>query len=293
MKKIILLFILSTFSQLGFSQYVHFPDSNAVWIADFVGSEVDALNGDTTINNIAYKKHYLCYGCVNTMPTSLYGFLRDDTLNKKVYGFTTDITSEQLLYDFSLNVGDTTSVFSFMWGTYGYAFVKVSAIDSILILGQYRKRFAIVDLDGNSHPLPEYWIEGIGSTFGLFKSGITGHPPNSWGGLGVPQLVCFEQNDSLLYHSPNFSSCYTSVGSPSIIKSNSVQIFPNPANDKIYFSNPSSINRVCLYNNLGQLLQTILYQNNEGIDVSNLSKGLYFYTITTAQKSVNGKFVKE
>jgi hypothetical protein len=223
----------------------------------------------------------------------LHGFLRDDTLNKKVYGFTTDTTSEQLLYDFSLNVGDTTSVFSFMWGTYGYAYVKVSAIDSILILGQYRKRLAIVDLDGNSQPLPEYWIEGIGSTFGLFKSGITGHPPNSWGGLGVPQLACFQQNDSLLYHNPNVSSCYTSVGSPSLTKSNSVQIFPNPTKDKIYFSNLSSINRVCLYNNLGQLQLTKLYQNNEGIDVSNLSKGMYFYTITTAQKSMSGKFVKE
>jgi hypothetical protein len=84
MKKALLLFVFFTLAKIGFCQYVHFPDSNARWIADFVGSEVYAVNGDTTINNVAYKKHYICYGCVNTMPTSLYGFLRDDILSKKV-----------------------------------------------------------------------------------------------------------------------------------------------------------------------------------------------------------------
>lgn len=56
MKKIILLFILSTFSQLGFSQYVHFPDSNAVWFMAFFGTEICSLEGDTSVNNISYKK---------------------------------------------------------------------------------------------------------------------------------------------------------------------------------------------------------------------------------------------
>jgi hypothetical protein len=297
MKKILLLFVILTLNKIGFCQYVHFPDSNALWILDFVGPEVYAVNGDTTINNVGYKKYFVCNFCVNILPTTLYGFLREDTLTKKVFGFTTDTTSEQLLYDFSLNVGDTTSVFSFMWGTYGYAFVKVSAIDSILILGQYRKRLAIVDLGGNSNSYPEFWIEGIGSTFGLFKSGITGHPPNSWGGLGVPQLVCFQQNDSLLYHNQNFSGCYPNqwLGNRSSLKDKTIQIFPNPVNDKIYFANLTTNSIVSIYNSLGQMQETNSKLNNNGIDISNLAKGFYTYSITDHQQNIMaiGKFIKE
>jgi hypothetical protein len=290
MKKILLLFVFIVHAKISFCQYVHFPDSNAVWFMAFFGTEICSLEGDTSVNNISYKK---IFG--NISNTSLHGYLRDDTLSKKVYGFTTDTTSEQLLYDFSLNVGDTTSVFSFMWGTYGYAFVKVSAIDSILIMGQYRKRLAIVDLNGNVSLLPEYWIEGIGSTFGLFKSGITGHPPNSWGGLGWPQLACFQQNDSLLYHNPNVSSCYTSVGTPSLVKSNSIQMFPNPTKDKIYFTNLETNSTVSIYNCLGQLQQTFTIIDNNGIDIANLSKGFYTFSATDNHYNLqtNGKFIKE
>lgn len=292
MKKLLLLVVFIALTKIGFCQYVHFPDSNALWFMTFVGTEICSLEGDTNVNSIMYKKIF-----VDIDNISIHGFLREDTLNKKVYGFTTDTTSEQLLYDFSLNVGDTTSVFSFMWGTYGYAFVKVSAIDSILIQGQYRKRLAIVDLAGNSFLLPEYWIEGIGSTFGLFKSGITGHPPHSWGSLGIPQLVCFQQNDSLLYHNPNFSSCYTSggVGSPSVIKSQSLQIFPNPTRDKIYFTNLETNSIVSIFNCLGQLQQTFTIIDNNGIDIANLAMGFYTYSVTDNHYNLqtNGKFIKE
>jgi hypothetical protein len=113
--------------------------------------------------------------------------------------------------------------------------------------------------------------------------------------VAYPTLLCFEKESNLLYQNVNFSSCYT----PAITSindkdfSNEIKLFPNPSSVSIYFTNIVGQASVNIYNNLGQLQLTKLFQNNEGIDISNLSKGFYFYTITNAQTSMSGKFVKE
>jgi hypothetical protein len=44
--------MIVTLTKIGFCQYVHFPDSNAVWALDFIGPEIYLVDGDTTINDV-------------------------------------------------------------------------------------------------------------------------------------------------------------------------------------------------------------------------------------------------
>ena len=57
---------------------------------------------------------------------------------------------------------------------------------------------------------------------------------------------------------------------------NSFKIFPNPVKDNvsILLQNNSELKRVTLYNNLGKSIKT---SNTTSLDVSNLSRGVYFY----------------
>jgi hypothetical protein len=216
--------------------------------------------------------------------------LREDTISKKVYTVNS-AGQEKLLYDFSLNVNDTVTVYPKPYWWADSLQVKVEDIDSVSILGQYRKRLKVIGVDMFSG-MEEYWIEGIGSTMGLF---YPGHTAFIIFDVAYPTLLCFEKESNLLYQNVNFSSCYT----PAITSindkdfSNEIKLFPNPSSVSIYFTNIVGQASVNIYNNLGQLQLTKLFQNNEGIDISNLSKGFYFYTISTAQTSMSGKFVKE
>ncbi len=78
-------------------------------------------NGDTIIDDVLYAKIYKRQLVViQTGPPfepdgiyELYGFIRDDTINKKVYAIQINgnwdcpENEEFLMYDFSVNVGDT------------------------------------------------------------------------------------------------------------------------------------------------------------------------------------------
>jgi hypothetical protein len=85
------------------------------------------------------------------------------------------------------------------------------------------------------------------------------------------------------------------TNSNDIEKNDKIYLYPNPANDRIYFSNNTLYNTLNIYNNIGQLEQTFINSNNSGIDISLLSKGFYTYTITDNKQNIiaNGKFIKE
>src|SRR5690554_7642541 len=70
--------------------------------------------------------------------------------------------------------------------------------------------------------------------------------------------------------------------------SESFDVFPNPVSDvlNIRMKNNWSLEKVTIYNNLGQIVKTA--QQNT-VDVSALSKGIYFVEVTTNQ----GKAVKK
>ena len=69
-----------------------------------------------------------------------------------------------------------------------------------------------------------------------------------------------------------------------------VKIYPNPVENILYIKNTSELKSVNLYNSLGQL---ILQSEEESIDVSQLSKGMYVLQINTSQGTETKRIIKK
>lgn len=86
------------------------------------------------------------------------------------------------------------------------------------------------------------------------------------------------------------------IGTEEINKINDLKLSPNPATDKITIEihNPLQKASISVYNPGGQLLISQPFTNLQtGINISMLSKGLYFIKLNTKESSVVRKFVKE
>jgi len=310
MKKNIFTLLAIITAQISFSQeykYVSFPDSGAIWseayyypepawpdtIVKPTSYERFTVNGeDTIIKEISYKKLYMFYDSVFDKSTATYvGGIREDE-NKRIY-FKGDTVihyfkpmidfpdyKEIVLFDFSVNVGDT------IWhGNFpDYDWLVVSSIDTIQIGDNLRRRINFQ----NRFWLK--WIEGIGSIRGLlFTSGalpICG-PYN--------YLICFKQNDEVLYFNSDYSECYpTGIEA----KKNSyfdIKVFPNPSNENIMFSfGEQKIKRIQINDSMGRLCDSFdcKMQSDFLLSIEKYRPGIYFYVVTNKNGFKHtGKFV--
>ncbi|MEI6577636.1 MAG: T9SS type A sorting domain-containing protein [Bacteroidota bacterium] len=288
MKQLLLLLtiLLTTNSVLG--QNLNFPDSNAIWS---VYNEKYFVKGDSTYNGSVYKKYYFTNDSIVTTG-SFFALLREDTILKKVFSIPAGSTQEHLLYDFSLALNDTISVYPLSFPFYsGPILIKVDLIDSILLGSNFYKRLKISGVNQNTG-YNEYWIEGIGSTMGLFNSGITGIMVFD---IYYPTLLCFEKDGVTLYINPNFTSCYQNY--PTGIDENSswdrTLFFPNPANNRIYVESVYGITSYKIESLSGQILkQEMTNTTSFSIDISSLLNGIYLFTLTTDKGSITKKFIK-
>tara|TARA_R110001592_G_scaffold95159_1_gene274431 strand:+ start:4227 stop:6608 length:2382 start_codon:yes stop_codon:yes gene_type:complete len=71
-----------------------------------------------------------------------------------------------------------------------------------------------------------------------------------------------------------------------------MNISPNPTRDLLKITTADKIEQVTIYNINGSLVKTI-QQNNNTINVSELSKGMYFLMVKTNNGIIQAKFVKE
>ena len=76
---------------------------------------------------------------------------------------------------------------------------------------------------------------------------------------------------------------------------NNVSIYPNPAKDRLYIETESEIEEVIVYDIYGrhQVTETPSHQEMISIDISNLTSGIYFVKINTAEGNIVKRFVKE
>ncbi len=71
-----------------------------------------------------------------------------------------------------------------------------------------------------------------------------------------------------------------------------IEIYPNPANDKLYISEKNyAVNSIEVFDVNGRNIKSV--EKLSSIDVSNLSNGIYFIRIKTDKGEFNKKFVKE
>jgi hypothetical protein len=311
MKKIIFISLAFAFLKANTQtyQYVPFPTENAVWSEEYWFSSENkysihsyerfAINGeDTLINNKVYKKLYLFYDTIFNSNTAIYlGGIREE--NKKIYylGDTvhqgkplTDyygFNQEILLYDFSLNIGDTLPTVATTPCNFIISPTFVTEIDTVLIGNKFRKVFKF-----NTYGVS--WAEGIGniSIFGdaglLFC--IAPHPTKGdWGN----HLICFKQNDTIIYFNNNYSECMPLNINENNVMNENIVVSPNPATN--YLTIKSGIIQPFtfqLYNMQGTALLAGKTSNTQTeLNVANLPRGLYVLKIITNNQSVAKKIV--
>ncbi len=78
------------------------------------------------------------------------------------------------------------------------------------------------------------------------------------------------------------------------ILNSGITIYPNPAKDKISIIGIQSNNlQIAIYNSTGETVMLKQIKNNNEVDVSSLSKGIYMIKIMNANKNSVFKFIKE
>ena len=293
---------------IGQQQYFPFPTDSAKW-SEWCGSSETYpyphweytttrffLNGDTTIDS---KEYALIYGysspseIIDTTTASLMGGLREDSL-KNIY-FIPMITDpgcvcnkcnispfppEYILYSFDLEVGDTAFI-----GPSQHPFV-VSTIDSILIDSNYRKKYSFSSYNKWTD---RYWIEGIGSSYGLF--GPMCDDPFE----GYVELLCYE--DQITNYS-KYGYCYEwyYVSVPEINKDDLFIAYSNPDYEKLYFKLKPSVKgtEIQLYNISGNKLKSLTCKSGQDeyiMDLNNIPSGLYIAVLLNNGQVVNRKKV--
>jgi hypothetical protein len=282
--------LLFSFQGRAQSIYYPLPDSNAMWTLGLANyNNIFIIKGDSAIGGFTYKKYFIA-NSTNLALASLtfVGLVRQETSSKKIFAIKSGTSAERLIYNFNLNINDTVRVRPIDRGyfelsqpsvSYGYK-LKVIQKDSILILGQYRKRLHLVSFPFGV--IVEKWIEGIGSDCGILNAG-------SGAGMVVadiciPLLLCHKKNDTLIYMAPNYTTCEP-MSCPSSIKinysNNKIVTYPQPVKDVVTIQNKEFINQnitVNISNSLGTQCVNQYLQFNNGtaqLPLANLPKGIY------------------
>jgi len=301
MKNIFLLFIGLAFftlkNQAQTNIYHPFPTSNAVWSVYYSGYQSPwcydrqyFIAGDTIVNTMTYHqvKYFGWHGSSNGIgecdfwnydETQIYlGAFREDTAQRKVYFLLPSYSTDTLLYDFSLNVGDTLPLGI---NNGGSPVMTINSIDSILINGNYRKRFEIANTSNVSI------IEGIGSTTGLIEKVLFFESGGN--------LYCYSENNQEIYPTNSSSPCDLLLSESELTKKKDFNIYPNPATDKISIDCAEKQNlKMQLYNIVGKcIFQKEINNITKEIDISTLSKGVYIIKIFCDDWTVQNKLIKE
>ncbi len=301
MKKFFLLSLLLLFFVNSFSQsYKTFPAANAYWRENKGGFQCTCcsdyqitITGDTIINLQSYHKlnssgvRYAedmvgnCTSTISNYFNNYVGAFREDTLNKKIFFCSTGATAEELLYDFSLIVGDTVPpTYLNSNGTY---INVVQAIDSINLNGTFHKRFKIDNCNGGVSISELYFIEGVGSNYGLLHSTMCPFET-------IGNLICFSASGQVVYPD-NSTTCslITDINQKQLY--NSISVYPSPASTILYLKSDYLIPQsITIFNNLGQaMLFKQNLTNTENINISQLKNGIYFIQI----KMPNGELVNK
>jgi hypothetical protein len=296
---VILLFIVFE-NMLRCQEYIPMSLEGVQWVIRYddidTPQTVDDLweyyiSGDTTIENSDYMKVFRRALVPTDDPPpfvpngeyELYGFLRDDSSNKKVYAYLLynnnycPVNEDFLLYDFSLQVGDTAR-FCLIPGFMEYV---LASITPDVHLGFETRKFS----NGIE---PYYYYEGMGSYYGLFEEMFT--PVKS-------SQQKYTQNTFLYYYCRE-ASCDLVVSITEINHNETtLQFYPSPADQilNVSFWEKKSAGEIVIMNIQGQtVIRKRISAQDETvvIDIGNLSTGLYFINyyskdvVLTSQKLV-------
>jgi len=148
----------------------------------------------------------------------------------------------------------------------------------------------VIVKSGNSY---SYFVNGV-----LDKNSVVTISPLSqltglrFGSIGGGEYLNGKLDDIGIWNraltQEEITSLYTGVlSSESFTNTNDFKLYPNPANDIVQFKSTEMVEKISIYNALGQLVQeSVLNNSNEGtISLDQLTAGTYFIKINNQVKS--------
>jgi hypothetical protein len=236
--------------------------------------EIYVIDGDSIYNSMVYKKMWMSYD--STLSGLMYQWLV--RVENNVVYYVPPNGTEGILYDFNLEVGESVFLTN-MFCTDLEIEANVIGIDTVVHFGTERKRWEL-----ESEGWTEYWLEGIGSLSGVLHSF---YPLCII--CPVWELLCFHENDDLLYIMPGQTNCYqTSVGIDEQMTNAEIKIIPNPVNQGQAFEieTGQDVSRITIYNSSGVLVKQLFFVSNERIvkDTDDMTSDIYLIKIETLDR---------
>ena len=208
MKKLVFITLFLTFFfYRGVAQSPYYPmvqgNNYQQWNVDVMISvgwpnsyytEIQCIKDNITIDGVDYKIVWR----KNQYESCIQGAVREE--DKRVYYRKNNGQSygnEILLYDFNLTVGDIISI------NEGPSPLIVLEDSETEVNGTMRRQLGLAVYwdEGIYGDIEEYWIEGIGSTYGFLYSGTEEMVGAS------TQLICYHEGDDLIWNNEQYSSC--------------------------------------------------------------------------------------
>jgi len=228
------------------------------------------IRGDTLIDGVAYKKLFekIFQEPFSNIITNqwLYGFLREDTINRRVYvlesppGFygCDSASQEYLLFDFSYEVGDTSQMCLHTEQIESYL------IDTTLwyIYGADRRIFQFSSSAA--------FIEGIGHEFGLLESPV----------ISMSGGPYFSLEEYCLGTDEECNVVYVKIDEKEQIPN--YQVYPNPFRGYFYIKDISDLNEDIKYSVndvMGKEIVSGEMPANSEFQINLKEPGLYFLQI--------------
>jgi hypothetical protein len=275
-------FICLLIGQIGFSQ--NFVSENKLWhVKDFswdiVNTEIYKIEGDTVINSMNYKKLWFSYdSAMNEI--WLDGFIREQSGVVYLLNYNDD---EGVLYDFNLDAGDTAHIVSDFCDEIQ---IIVTETDTVEYFGVPRKRWILDGWTG------DYWIEGIGSNYGLFYTKLYECVADIY-----KVLTCFHENDTLYFMKEGELECFqTNVGIADNPGQHNLSIRPNPVlgGQPFVIQCDDGINEVEMFNVYGKKINCITFDSMPEaiISTNDFGPGLCLIKIHTGKNDcLSGKII--
>ncbi len=302
MKQLLLILVMLTALNAKSQSTVYhpFPEDSASWVTDnysnfcfgYCASGFYEMKGDTLLNAQTYHKlyvsggsfYYISYPVVpnpGVVGASFFyscnytGAIRQDSLNKKVYFIDANMTSDTLLYDFNLALGDTVRSW-YMRYTPQWLLI-VSGIDSILINGNYHKRFTLYEPNLGQTSL----IEGVGWADDLLGAVISGDHASHvacFNGTHIDNWLAFNNECAV----PLSCAMFTSIDKQNQDKS--FTLFPNPFSDqlKCTISNTEQ-SEISIYDIASRKIIQQQFVHAVSLNTTQLAKGLYLYEVKSKE----------
>lgn len=259
------------------SNLISWRTSNPIYykVSDFI-----KFSGDTTIKSMTYKKVIQSYDSLK-IKWNLIGFAREEPLSGLYFRNLDE--QEGLLYKYNLQLKDTFTIVN----TYLPLMVQsikvfVKDIDSVAINGTYKRRYMV-----GTKFFTDTLIEDVGSLQGIMLPccPLISHK----------ELLCYYENDVLVYKNSNYDRCYYNTLPTNInhVESRRFKIYPNPSQQEITILFADDKHRIfSIYDALGCQLNVINFNGTEyKLDISKYPDGIYYVTVQ-GQNPYSQEFIK-